>query len=148
MKKKLVWGAFLSYIAVMLWMMLDRQRYDPAVPYWEQLPAHLSLVPFRTNWQYILLLDGRGGWGRWIDAVICLFGNVLTFIPLGFFLPCLFRRCRGLWQTLLWGGVAVVCVELVQLFTLVGSCDIDDLLLNLVGMAVGYGIWRGWRGSR
>jgi len=30
----------------------------------------------------------------------------------------------------------------VQLFTLLGSADIDDLILNLVGTAIGFGIFR------
>ena len=68
----------------------------------------------------------------------CLFGNVLTFIPLGFFLPCLFRRCRGCGVCFFGAAARVVCVELVQLFAVVGSCDIDDLLLDLV--ADGYGL--------
>ena len=141
MKRKLLWAAALAYLALMLWMMLDRQRCDPALSYWSQLRDHLNLIPFRTNWQYVLLLDGHAGWGQWKHAVICLFGNILTFLPLGAFLPTLFPRCHKLSRTLLWGGTGVICVELIQLFTLTGSCDIDDLLLNLLGMTVGYALW-------
>ena len=33
----------------------------------------------------------------------------------------------------------ITAVELIQLFTLVGSCDVDDLILNVIGSAIGYG---------
>lgn len=42
---------------------------------------------------------------------------------------------------LLVGGI-IVAVELLQLFTLLGSCDIDDLILNMIGAFLGYGLFR------
>ena len=35
----------------------------------------------------------------------------------------------------------IAVVETTQLFTLLGSCDVDDLILNLLGAALGYGIY-------
>ena len=35
----------------------------------------------------------------------------------------------------------IVCVELVQLVTLLGHCDVDDLILNLIGVSMGYLLW-------
>lgn len=142
MKRKLGFFLFFLYCAIMLWMLFDRQRYDPMLGYWEQVRCHLNMIPCRTNWAYLRMLGGGQGPGMVRHAVICLFGNVLTFIPLGIFLPMLWKQCGTLVRSLLWGGMAVVCVELAQLFTLVGSCDIDDLLLNLLGIAIGYGIFR------
>ena len=40
------------------------------------------------------------------------------------------------------GSTIITAVELTQLFTLLGSCDIDDLILNVVGAAVGYGLFK------
>ena len=34
--------------------------------------------------------------------------------------------------------LAIALVEVLQLVTLLGSCDIDDLILNLSGMILGY----------
>ena len=36
----------------------------------------------------------------------------------------------------------IAAVEAVQLFTLLGSCDVDDLLLNLLGVLLGWGLLR------
>ena len=36
----------------------------------------------------------------------------------------------------------IVIIELIQLFTLLGSCDIDDLLLNTIGAVIGWLLWR------
>lgn len=37
----------------------------------------------------------------------------------------------------------ILTVELVQLFTFLGSGDVDDLLLNVLGASMGYACWKG-----
>jgi glycopeptide antibiotics resistance protein len=60
------------------------------------------------------------------------------FVPLGFFLCALVDKYRSFWRCL--GAVAVIMttVELIQLFTLLGYFDADDLILNLTGAAIGW----------
>ena len=36
----------------------------------------------------------------------------------------------------------VMAVELIQLFTLRGSGDIDDLILNMAGAAIGFAVFQ------
>lgn len=36
----------------------------------------------------------------------------------------------------------LIAIELGQLFTLRGICDIDDLILNLLGASIGFAIWK------
>ncbi len=129
------------YCALMLWLLFYRPGQLAPLPYWEQVEANLNLIPFRTLRLFSgLLQDDRPHFVR--AAVINLFGNVVMFIPLGLFLPLIFSNLRKLWKTLLWSALAVTAVEIAQLFTLVGSCDIDDLILNLLGAAMGYGLFR------
>jgi glycopeptide antibiotics resistance protein len=71
-------------------------------------------------------------------AIINLIGNVVMFIPLGFCLPWVFRRLGRLWKTLLVSAGIIILVEAVQLVTLLGHCDVDDLILNLIGVTIGY----------
>ena len=142
MKRKLTYPSCLLYCAIMLWMLFDRDRYDPTQTYQSQLLQHLNLIPFRTNWAYIQILLSPESFQQLRHGVICLFGNILTFIPLGLFLPLLWKRFRKFLHTLLAGGTAVICIELLQLFTLTGSCDIDDLVLNLLGITLGYTTYR------
>lgn len=129
---------FLAYGALMLWLLFDRPGYDPGIPYWEQAAGHLNLIPFRTLRLYAGLLNS--GVRSYIRmSVINLAGNIIMFIPLGFLLPRVFSRLTSLPRILLTTTVLITAVEIIQLFTLVGSCDIDDLILNVIGSAIGYG---------
>ncbi|MDD3242240.1 MAG: VanZ family protein [Eubacteriales bacterium] len=66
--------------------------------------------------------------------------NVLMLLPAGLLLPVLFPRLRRLWKTLLVIGVFVLAVETVQYF--IGrSADVDDLIMNTLGGAAGYGLF-------
>lgn len=143
MKRRYVYHAlFGSYCILMAWLLFGRTRYDITDGYWSTLSQHLSLMPFHTIRLFANVLLGNYGDGSRRSAIINLLGNVIMFLPLGFLPPLLWKAFNKLWKTLLWGAGIIVCVELVQLFALVGNCDIDDLLLNLVGIAMGYGFCR------
>ncbi len=66
-----------------------------------------------------------------------LFGNVLIFVPFGFFLP-MASRYRSFFGTMFYSFGLSLCVEVFQLVTKVGSFDVDDLLLNTIGGVLGY----------
>lgn len=139
--RKLHTAFFGIYCALMLWLLFDRPGFVDGIPYWEQVQSNLNLVPFRTLRLFFgLLTHHRPHFVR--AAIINLFGNVIMFIPLGLFPPLLFPKMQKLWKTLLVSTLVIITVELLQLFTLVGSCDIDDLILNLLGVAAGYGIYK------
>jgi glycopeptide antibiotics resistance protein len=40
--------------------------------------------------------------------------------------------------------LTIMVIEWLQLVTRLGSCDIDDLILNLVGTAIGFGLFGLW----
>ncbi len=65
-------------------------------------------------------------------------GNVLAFMPFGYFLPKLTRRGENLFFTVLLGFELSLGVELLQLIFKIGCFDVDDLLLNTVGSFLGY----------
>lgn len=135
--RKLNTALFMAYGALMLWLLFDRPGYVEGIPYWEQVEAHLNLVPLRTLRLFADLLDSsRPDYVR--AAVVNLFGNIIMFIPLGFLLPRVFPKLRRLYRVLLVTALVITAVEIAQLFTLVGSCDIDDLILNVIGAAMGY----------
>ena len=71
-------------------------------------------------------------------AFLNLEGNVIGFLPFGFFLPILSRRLRnGAVVTALGFGLSLL-VESIQLVFKVGCFDVDDLILNTLGAAIGY----------
>ena len=125
------------YSALMVWLLFDRAGYVAGVPYWEQVSQQLNLVPFRTLRLFINLLDS-GVRSYILMAVINLAGNVILFIPLGFLLPRVFPWCDSLLRQIFITAAIITTVEILQLFTLVGSCDIDDLILNVIGSTFGF----------
>ena len=132
--------AFLLYVAAMLWLLFG-QRWGTQI-YTQQLADGINLTPFDTIGRYVAIIRYSDSPYLLQHAVYNLAGNVLLFVPLGFFLPWLGSRLRGFFKTLLFAFCLIITVELVQYFTFLGTCDIDDLILNLTGVALGYPIWR------
>ena len=75
-------------------------------------------------------------------------GNVLCFMPFGFFLPWLFRSMDRFYLAVLLSLYLSLLIELTQLFLRVGSFDVDDLLLNTLGGFLGFLCYRLWRRLR
>lgn len=137
--RKLNITLFCIYCAMMLWLLFHRTGGIEGMPYWDQIHANLNLRPFHTIRLFLHVIT-RPDYGN--SALVNLGGNVFLFIPLGFFLPRVFPALGKFWRTALATALIITAVELAQLFTLLGSCDIDDLILNLLGAAIGYGIHR------
>ena len=80
-------------------------------------------------------------WGE-VWAIRNLVCNVLAFVPFGFLLPRAYRRLGRLWKEGLIALASICAIEVFQYVTLLGACDIDDLMLNLLGSLGGYLIFR------
>lgn len=63
-------------------------------------------------------------------------GNILALMPMGFFLQVFFRKQRRFPVFLLTINIIVISIELLQMLFLMGSCDIDDLILNVFGALI------------
>lgn len=71
-------------------------------------------------------------------AFINVLGNVLAFMPLGFFIPALNEKQQnGFWVVLICFSLSLQ-VEVIQLITKLGCFDVDDLFLNTLGGLFGY----------
>lgn len=143
-RKKRRWMLFLAilYACAMLYLLLCR---DPAVtdtPYRQQLPHHLNLHPFHTIRRFLWVFSHSSNAWLLRQASINIYGNILLFLPLGFFPPVLWERMQKLWKTVLLAAGIIVCIELLQMLLLVGTCDVDDIILNVIGAAIGYGIFK------
>ena len=123
---------FIFYCAWMLMLLFDRDQAEQSI----------NLEPLRTIRLFIrVLLYDPSDYNIRL-AVVNLFGNIVLFIPLGYFLPRLWKGLRKWWRTWLMTLLIMTAVEIAQLLTLRGTCDVDDLILNLLGAAMGYGIFR------
>ena len=101
----------------------------------------VNIVPFRSIYR-VYIVGFLRGYIHFSIIALNLIGNIIAFMPLAFFLPLLFKSARK-WQVFLLLSVGlVVAVELLQFLLMVGSCDIDDLLLNAGGAILMFFILR------
>ena len=130
---------FVVYALVMLWLLFDRPlAQDTGRTYAELLRSNMNLVPLRTIGNYWKVVRRMDFSPLFYHSVINLGGNIFLFIPIGYFLPRLWKPMRSFFVFLLTCFLSITLVELIQLVTLLGCLDIDDLILNLFGMIVGY----------
>ena len=131
---------FALYALGMLVLLFHREVPESPAPYLEQLSGHVNLCPLRTIRLYWRLLKHpRPPLARL--AAVNLAGNIVLFIPLGYLLRAVFPKLRKPRRSLLAAEGMIALVELCQMVTLLGSCDVDDLLLNLLGCALGCGLY-------
>jgi glycopeptide antibiotics resistance protein len=70
-----------------------------------------------------------------------LLGNIFAFSPLGFLLPLLFEKCNKIKNVFLISFGVSFFIEIIQVTFSLGSCDVDDLILNVLGSLLGFGIY-------
>ena len=75
-------------------------------------------------------------------VVICPVENIIMFIPFGLLAPMVFKRMRKVRFCVFIGFLCSCGIELSQLITQRGYCQLDDVVTNTVGMLVGWGIWK------
>jgi glycopeptide antibiotics resistance protein len=68
-------------------------------------------------------------------------GNMAMFIPTGIVLPVEYKELAGFWKTVAAGALLSLSIEILQLPFPSRASDVDDLILNTLGVAVGYGIY-------
>ena len=130
---------FLLYCAVMLWLLFGRSNgFVAGVPYETQLRHNANLIPFYTIKNYQDILNHSNDKALLIHCFINLAGNLLLFIPAGWLLPRLWKKLRNFFRFIALCFGIIFSVEVIQLFTLLGSFDVDDVILNLLGMTVGF----------
>lgn len=139
---RLASGLFIVYCGCMLWLLFARVPNPAGMPYGVYLRSHITLRPLGTIRLFSRLLVPPVRQHLVRIAIRNLLGNVLLFIPLGYFLPRLFPSIRRLWRTVLSVVLIISTIELLQALLMVGACDIDDLILNTLGATLGYGIYK------
>ena len=92
-----------------------------------------NLMPFWSYWDY-----GKDSY------FLEMFGenilNVLLFVPIGFLAGCGFRGMTFKSVIFLGGGLSVF-IELLQFVFKKGFCETDDVIHNVLGCLIGYGLW-------
>ena len=141
--------AFAAYLVVLVGLLFTPFPFPP----WVRLPEE-SLTGYRPwpfPWVNIVPFETIGVALRygldWQPGQV-LVGNVLAFAPLGVFLPILWPSRRSLVSVVAVGLAISLALEALQLglSLLIGApyrvADIDDVIINVLGVALGYGLYR------
>ena len=94
-------------------------------------PFRVNLIPFVNLFDY----DSKR------DLLLNVIGNTAMFIPSGIVLPVIYPKLNSFWKVLAVGALISLCIEIIQLPFSVRASDVDDLILNVLGVAIGYGIY-------
>ena len=143
-------GYFLLYKRVMK----GKKRIRPAqAALWAVFLCYLTVVlgavmfsrgqGWQSNIQLQLFYSYRQAWyqfeaAQWRNIIL----NILLFVPMGFFLPALFKKLRVFWRVYLTGFAVSLLIETAQLLLNRGIFEADDLLNNLLGTMIGYGLYQ------
>lgn len=95
-----------------------------------------NIIPFNT---IKLFVNGYNkGLINTKSFVTNIIGNICAFMPCGLFLPLIFKKMNNYYRFLIDMIFMVIIIELLQFVTMSGSCDIDDLILNIFGASIVY----------
>lgn len=91
-----------------------------------------KIFPFRMNLIPIVhLFDIYDGWQ------INIIGNIAMFIPVGIVWPICFKELNTIGKTILSGAGFSLLIEITQLPFYERCSDVDDILLNTLGVVIG-----------
>ena len=107
--------------------------------YWAAVLSNSNFKPFKTILSY---LNGANSFSLRGFQLTQIVGNIILMFPAGIFLPFLWQKQRRFGIFFLTCILCILCVESIQVLTFLGSFDVDDLILNLVGCCIGFGVYR------
>ncbi len=132
---------FVIYLAAALYLMLFSEEMGRTM-----INQHYryNLVPFKEIRRFLTYSRILG-----LHAVLInLAGNVLCFIPFGFYLPILNKKLKSMILIIIMTFCFSLIIELIQLIFKVGCFDVDDMFLNTIGGLIGYLIFLIYRKVR
>jgi len=138
--------AFVFYLFCVLYLTLGERliygsnsyfhKVTADVPYWTQVRKHIQPIPFSMILCYARRLPASNPLRRL--AFVNLAGNLVLFFPMGIFLPVLMPEQRKFFRFSVTVILMILCIEITQVLSLLGTCDIDDLILNYTGAVCGF----------
>lgn len=131
-----LWTLFIIYCFVLVYVLFLSRGTRDGFTYAEYMRRFTNFIPFKTIIEYVQ----RYSDGYWRLSTLNLLGNLALFVPMGMALPCVSKKLNRFWKVTLTVLSMVVAVEILQGILRVGSIDIDDVIFNVSGAMIGYGI--------
>jgi glycopeptide antibiotics resistance protein len=98
----------------------------------------LKISPILSTVQFFQRNAERG---NWMNIFVNVFGNIVMFVPFGF-MGWIFLKFQNFKPLLISFLSFLLIVESLQYFTRLGFFDVDDVLLNTLGLWIGFRIWK------
>ena len=150
-KKKLngmykTWHEIMLVILAIVFISITSQTIIPEFEYYNgsiKLAESIeyfkfNFVPFKILYQtYIEVVK----YNNLSYFYISFLANILIFVPIGILLPISYKKFRNLKNTILFGITYSLIIEITQIF-LPRATDIDDIILNTLGVLIGYSIFK------
>ena len=134
---------------LLFWMFCGGMAILTLTPYWfDWLALIRGLRPIHPPFFTLGRIELDGGFHDFgsqnsflrVWALYILLGNIVMFMPFGFFTALLWRGFTWRWALVL-GAAITLFVECWQL--VVGRAfDVSDIILNTLGVLCGYWVWR------
>ncbi len=118
------------YLVLLIYFMFFSDGFGRA----PHLEYSYNLVLFKEIKRFYVYRDVVGTEAFLLNTV----GNVVCFMPFGFFLPIISPRHGKLYLIFILSLLLTFAIETIQLVFKVGSFDVDDMFLNTVGGITGY----------
>lgn len=122
---------FLLYFGILFYFLFFSEKMGRT---YSEREYHYNLIPFLEIKRFLTHYKVLGAGA----VALNLLGNILAFMPFGFFLPMFSKRFHIFLNTVFYSLELSILVELIQLITKVGSFDVDDIILNTLGGAAGF----------
>lgn len=119
-------AVFACYIMAVLHVTGAGTLYDAMTSELGEMQERVNLIPFSNK-----------------IHVLGYLLNVVMFLPMGFLVPLIWKGMRKLSNIIVAGAALSLLIELSQLFSYRGT-DVDDLILNTLGAAVGFLLYKIW----
>ncbi len=129
--KIISWILFWGYICVLVYFMFFAEIWGRTSICDEY---SYNLIPFKEIIRFIKYRKQLGT----VAVLTNIGGNIVGFMPFGFILPILSPKTRGIFRILILTFDLSLCIEMIQLVSKVGCCDVDDMILNTLGGVLGY----------
>lgn len=133
-KKVFEWIIFLGYIGLLVYFMFFAESLGRTSVVSSRYGYRYNLEPLKEIKRFMYNIDTLGMWPVFLN----IGGNILAFVPFGYFMPSLSVHRLKFLNVLLMTFELSFIIELIQLLSKVGSFDVDDLILNTLGGIMGY----------
>lgn len=131
---KIIWWVYIALLFIFVVVKFKGSFYelsDRIRSFSSPDSINYNLIPFRSMSDQITRIT------QWW-ALKNLLGNIIPFVPFGFLLPIAYRKFSSAIKVLSTGLVSILLIEIFQFFTKLGFFDVDDIILNVIGIVCGY----------